>query len=169
MISLQPLRILSCSKILVQLFPPMCVAGGAVAHVSSSNLTLPVISNEALHLPSNSAPPELATQQLSNSASKESFVGMSFNTSDAVKDYYNSYARHTSFSIRINTSRESKKANEKTKYIYVCQKAGVNKKEKVAHDGPISEKKIVRQRRRDYVDRTHCLAHMIMRKTSPGH
>ena len=51
-------------------FPPMCVAGGAGAHVSSSNLTLPVISNEALHLPSNSAPPELATQQLSNSASK---------------------------------------------------------------------------------------------------
>ena len=48
-------------------FPPMCVAG---AHVSSSNLTLPVISNETLHLPSNSAPPELATQQLSNSASK---------------------------------------------------------------------------------------------------
>ena len=43
-------------------FPLMCVAGGAGAHVSSSNLTLPVIFNEALHLPSNSAPPELATQ-----------------------------------------------------------------------------------------------------------
>ena len=181
----------------------MCVAGGAGAHVSSSNLTLPVISNEALHLPSNSAPPKLATQQLSNSASKvlpaesggmtvptaettadgvdvedgvevlstpqEPFVGMSFNTSDAAKDYYNSYARHTGFSIRIDTSRESKKANEKTKYIYVCQKAGVNKKEKVADDGPITEKKIVRQRRRDYVDRTHCPARMIVRKTSPGH
>ncbi|KAG2628032.1 hypothetical protein PVAP13_3KG267749 [Panicum virgatum] len=127
----------------------MCVAGGAGAHVSSSNLTLPVISNETLHLSSNSAPPELATQQLSNSASKvlpvesggvtvptaettadgvdvedgvevlstpqEPFVGMSFNTSDAAKDYYNSYARHTCFSIRIDTSRESKKANEKTK------------------------------------------------------
>ena len=43
-------------------FPPMCVAGGAGAHVSSSNLTLLVISNEALHLLSNLAPPELATQ-----------------------------------------------------------------------------------------------------------
>ena len=43
-------------------FPPMCVAGGVGAHVSSSNLTLPVISNETIHLPSNSAPPELATQ-----------------------------------------------------------------------------------------------------------
>ena len=146
-------------------FPPMCVAGGAGAHVSSSNLTLPVISNETLHLPSNSAPPELATQQLSNSASKvlpaesggvtvptaettadevdvengvevlstlqESFVGMSFNSSDAAKDYYNSYARHTGFSIRIDTSRESKKANEKTKCIYVCQKAGVKKKRRL--------------------------------------
>ncbi|KAG2589159.1 hypothetical protein PVAP13_5NG388581, partial [Panicum virgatum] len=94
---------------------------------------------------------------------------MSFNSSDAAKDYYNSYARHTGFSIRIDTSHESKKANEKTKYIYVCQKAGVNKKEKVADDGPITEKKIVRQRRRDYVDRTHCPARMIVRKTSPGH
>ena len=62
------------------------------------------------------------------STPQESFVGMSFNTSDAAKDYYSSYARHTGFSIRIDTSRESKKANEKTKYIYICQKAGVNKK-----------------------------------------
>ena len=74
------------------------------------------------------------------STPQEPFVGMSFNTSDAAKDYYNSYARHTGFSIR-NTSRESKKVNKKTKYIYVCQKAGVNKKEKVVDDGPITEKK----------------------------
>ena len=38
------------------------------------------------------------------------FVGMSFNTSDAAKGYYNSYVHHTGFSIRIDTSRESKKA-----------------------------------------------------------
>ena len=94
---------------------------------------------------------------------------MSFNTSNAAMDYYNSYARHTSFSIRIGLSRESKKHNEKTKYIYVCQKTSVNKKEKVADDGPITEKKIVRQRRRDYVERTHCPARMIVRTTAPGH
>ena len=63
----------------------------------------------------------------------------------------------------------SKKTNEKIKYIYVCQKAGVNKNQKVANDGPITEKKIVRQRHRDYVDRMHCPARMIVRKTSPGH
>ena len=63
------------------------------------------------------------------STPQESFVGMSFNTSDAAKDNYNSYARHTSFSIRIDISRESKKANEKTKYIYVCQKTGQQKRE----------------------------------------
>ncbi|RLN39020.1 hypothetical protein C2845_PM01G07430 [Panicum miliaceum] len=70
--------------------------------------------------------------------------------------------------LRIDTSRESKRAGEKTKYIYVCQKVGVNKKEKVADDGPITEKKIVRQRRKDYLDRTHCPARMIVRKTAPG-
>ena len=45
------------------------------------------------------------------STPQEPFVGMSFNTSDAAKDYYNSYACHIGFSIRIDTSRESKKAN----------------------------------------------------------
>ena len=35
---------------------------------------------------------------------------MSFDTSDAAKDYYNFYIHHTGFSIRIDTSRESKKA-----------------------------------------------------------
>ena len=93
---------------------------------------------------------------------------MSFNTSNAAMDYYNSYTRHTGFSISIDLSYESNKHNEKTKYIYVCQKAGVNKKEKVANDGPITEKKIVRQRRRDYVDRTHCPARMIVRKIAHG-
>ncbi|RLN34446.1 hypothetical protein C2845_PM03G28020 [Panicum miliaceum] len=102
------------------------------------------------------------------STPQEPFVGMSFNNSDAATDYYNSYAQHIGFSIRIDTSRESKRAREKTKYIYVCQKAGVNKKEKVVDDGPITEKKIVRQRRRDYVDRTRCPARMIVRKTAPG-
>ncbi|XP_039778409.1 protein FAR1-RELATED SEQUENCE 5-like [Panicum virgatum] len=202
MISLQPPSDLELQQVPGATFPPVRAASGA--HVpSSSNLTPPIIPNEALHLPSNSAPPNLVTQQLSNSAAtvlptesggvtvptaetaadgvdvedgvevlftpQEPFVGMSFNTSDAAKDYDNSCARHTSFSIRIDTSRESKKANEKTKYIYICQKVGANKKEKVADDGPITEKKIVRQRRKDYVDRTHFLALMIVRKTSPGH
>ncbi|RLN35052.1 hypothetical protein C2845_PM03G22210 [Panicum miliaceum] len=143
-------------------------------------------------LGSNSAPPAAATLQAESggvtvpttdttadavdvedgvevlSTPQEPFVSMSFNNSDVARDYYNSYARHTGFSIRIDTSRESKRAGEKTKYIYVCQKAGVNKKEKVADDGPITEKKIVRQRRRDYVDRMHCPARMIVRKIAPG-
>ena len=124
--------------------PPMRVGGGG-AHVPSSSLTTPVIPNDALHLASNSAPPDLATEEISNlaimalpaesegvtvptaetaadgadvedgvevlSTPQVPFVGMSFNTSDAAKDYYNSYACHTGFSIRIDTSRESKKAN----------------------------------------------------------
>jgi hypothetical protein len=47
----------------------------------------------------------------------------------------------------------------------VCQKAGVNKKDKVVVDGPITEKKIVRERRRDYVDKTRCPTRMIVRRT----
>ncbi|CAL4988065.1 unnamed protein product [Urochloa decumbens] len=102
------------------------------------------------------------------STPQEPCVGMVFATADAAKKYYNSYARHASFSIRIDSSRESKKTEEKTKYIYVCQRAGVNKKEKVATDGPITEKKIVRERRRDYVERTRCPARMIVRRTLHG-
>ncbi|CAL5033255.1 unnamed protein product [Urochloa decumbens] len=102
------------------------------------------------------------------STPQEPCVGMVFATADAAKKYYNSYARHAGFSIRIDSSRESKKTEEKTRYIYVCQRAGVNKKEKVATDGPITEKKIVRERRRDYVERTRCPARMIVRRTPHG-
>jgi len=62
------------------------------------------------------------------STPQEIFVGMSFNTSDAARYYCNSYTRHTGFSIRIESPRESKRDNENTKYISVRQKAGVNKK-----------------------------------------
>ena len=73
---------------------------------------------------------------------------MSFESSTAAKDYYNTYARRAGFSIRVATSRESKKDSMKSKYIFVCQKAGVNKKLKKDEDGPITEKKIVKQRNR---------------------
>ncbi|RLN22487.1 hypothetical protein C2845_PM07G03640 [Panicum miliaceum] len=102
------------------------------------------------------------------STPQEPYVGMTFSTPQCARDYYNSYARHAGFSIRIDTSRESKKDNDKRKVIFVCQKAGVNKKQKFGEDGPINENKIVRQRRRDYVDRTCCPARMIARKTAPS-
>ena len=54
--------------------PPMRVGGGG-AHVPNSSLTTPVIPNDALHLASNSAPPDLATQQLSNSAATRCVAG----------------------------------------------------------------------------------------------
>uniref|UniRef100_K3Y2Y0 SWIM-type domain-containing protein n=1 Tax=Setaria italica TaxID=4555 RepID=K3Y2Y0_SETIT len=52
------------------------------------------------------------------STPQEPFVGMTFNSSDAARDYYNSYARHTRFSIRIDTSHESKRSGDKTKFIF---------------------------------------------------
>ncbi|WVZ51334.1 hypothetical protein U9M48_002488 [Paspalum notatum var. saurae] len=69
----------------------------------------------------------------------------------------------------MDTSKDSKRENEKRKYMFVCQKAGVNKKVKAAHDGPIIKKKVVRTRRRDYVKRTRCPACMIVRKMEHGH
>ena len=50
----------------------------------------------------------------------------------------------------------------------MCQKAGVNKKQKLDEDGPITEEKMVRQRRRDYVNRIRCHACTIVRKTTPS-
>ena len=102
------------------------------------------------------------------STPQEPYVGMTFSTPQDARVYYNRYARHAGFSIRIDTSRESKKDNDKRKVIFVCQKAGVNKKQKLDEEGPITEKKIVRQRRKDYVDRTRCPARMIVRKTAPS-
>jgi hypothetical protein len=66
----------------------------------------------------------------------ESFLGMSFESSTAAKDYCNTFACHAGFSIRVDTSRESKKDSMKSKYIFVCQKAGVNKKLKRTRMGP---------------------------------
>ena len=54
-------------------FPLVHAANGA--HVPGSSLTNPVIPNEALRLPGNSAPPDLATQQLSNSAATRCVAG----------------------------------------------------------------------------------------------
>ncbi|WVZ95063.1 hypothetical protein U9M48_040868 [Paspalum notatum var. saurae] len=103
------------------------------------------------------------------STSKEPHVGLTFKTWESAQAYYNEYARHAGFSIRIDTSKDSKRKNEKRKYMFVCQKAGVNKKMKATDDGPITEKKVVRTRRRDYVKRTRRPARMIVRKMGHGH
>ena len=47
-------------------FPLVHAANGA--HVPGSSLTNPVIPNEALRLPGNSAPPDLATEEITNLA-----------------------------------------------------------------------------------------------------
>ncbi|WVZ64427.1 hypothetical protein U9M48_013937 [Paspalum notatum var. saurae] len=103
------------------------------------------------------------------STPKEPHVGLTFETWERAQAYYNEYARHAGFSIRIDTSKGSKRENEKRKYMFVCQKAGVNKKVKATDDGPITEKKVVRTRRHDYVERTRCPARMIVRKMEHGH
>ncbi|CAN6339372.1 unnamed protein product [Urochloa humidicola] len=135
-------------------------AGNISVQVESGGLTVPTATT--------SAGDDVEEGIEVISTPQEPSVGMIFATTEAALNYYKSYARHTGFSIRIDTSRESKRTEEKTKYIYVCQRAGVNKKEKVATDGPITVKKIVRERRRDYVERTRCPARMIVRRTLHG-
>ncbi|WVZ77098.1 hypothetical protein U9M48_024999 [Paspalum notatum var. saurae] len=69
-----------------------------------------------------------------------SFAGV--DVKDGIEVYRNEYACHASFSVRIDTYKDSKWKNKKRKYMFVCQKAGVNKKVKAADDGPITEKKM---------------------------
>ena len=141
--------------------PPVPTLASSSMPVESDDLTVPTAQTATDGGDVEDGIEVLSTPQ-------EPYVGMTFSTPQDARVYYNRYARHAGFSIRIDTSRESKKDNDKRKVIFVCQKAGVNKKQKLDEEGPITEKKIVRQRRRDYVDRTRCPARMIVRKTSPS-
>jgi hypothetical protein len=58
--------------------------------------------------------------------------GMSFATLDEAKEYYNSYAKGTGFSIRTNMSRQSAITREKQKVQFVCNKEGFGRKRRVA-------------------------------------
>ena len=55
--------------------------------------------------------------------------GMSFATMDEAREYYNSYAKRTGFSIRTNTSCRSAITREKQKVQFVCNKALAGKEE----------------------------------------
>ncbi|TVU32072.1 hypothetical protein EJB05_23790, partial [Eragrostis curvula] len=68
-------------------------------------------------------------------------VGMTFDTCEAAKSFYNNYARYKGFSVRIDNSNKTKWAGGKSRVKYVCHKAGVNKKNKPATNGPITEKR----------------------------
>ncbi|KAG0537940.1 hypothetical protein BDA96_03G192000 [Sorghum bicolor] len=57
---------------------------------------------------------------------------MSFATLDEAKEYYNSYAKGTGFSIRTNMSRQSAITREKQKVQFVCNKEGFGRKRRVA-------------------------------------
>jgi hypothetical protein len=95
-------------------------------------------------------------------------VGMTFDSLDAAKSYYNSYAQYKGFGTRIDTTKSTKKDKGKSKCLFVCHKAGVNKKVKSVVDGPITKKKLVFQRRRDHIERMKCPAHMVVKVASNG-
>jgi hypothetical protein len=95
-------------------------------------------------------------------------VSMTFDSLDAAKSYYNSYARYKGFGTRIDMIKSTKKDNGKSKCLFVCHKIGVNKKVKSVADGPITEKKLVFQRRRDHVERMKLHACMFVKVTSNG-
>ncbi|TVU19215.1 hypothetical protein EJB05_35353, partial [Eragrostis curvula] len=92
-------------------------------------------------------------------------VGMTFDTCEAAKSFYNNYARYKGFSVRIDNSNKTKWAGGKSRVKYVCHKAGVNKKNKPATDGPITEKKVTKKRKRDHIERTKCPALMAVKFT----
>ncbi|TVT99652.1 hypothetical protein EJB05_54968, partial [Eragrostis curvula] len=92
-------------------------------------------------------------------------VGMTFDTCEAAKSFYNNYARYKGFSVRIDNSNKTKWAGGKSRVKYVCHKAGVNKKNKPATDGPITEKKVTKKRKMDHIERTKCPALMAVKFT----
>jgi hypothetical protein len=60
-------------------------------------VTIPTAATSAVEVDVEEGVEVLSTPQ-------EPFLGMSFGSSNAARDYYNSYARHTGFSIRTDTS-----------------------------------------------------------------
>ncbi|CAO2194378.1 unnamed protein product [Urochloa humidicola] len=102
----------------------LCGGSGAsnmLLEDESDGMTMPTFETSFVALDVEDGVKVISTPQ-------ESVVGITFATPEAAKDYYNSYAHHAGFYIRIDTSRESKRTKEKTKYIFVCQRARVNKK-----------------------------------------
>jgi hypothetical protein len=57
---------------------------------------------------------------------KTPFVGMVFDSLDASLVHCNRYAKHVSFSIKIESSRKSTRDGEKDKCVFVCNKSGKN-------------------------------------------
>ncbi|TVU40657.1 hypothetical protein EJB05_14126, partial [Eragrostis curvula] len=92
-------------------------------------------------------------------------VGMTFDTYEAAKSFYNNYARYKGFSVRTDNSKETKWAGGTSRVKYVCHKAGVNKKKKPAIDGPITEKEVTKKRKRDHIERTKCPSLMAVKFT----
>ena len=53
---------------------------------------------------------------------KEPSLGTRFDTLQGAREYYNAYAQHVGFSIKMNTSRRSTVTGEIDKYQFVCNK-----------------------------------------------
>jgi hypothetical protein len=57
---------------------------------------------------------------------KTAFVGIVFDSLDAALVHYSRYAKHVSFSTKIESSRKSTRDGEKDKCVFVCNNSGKN-------------------------------------------
>lgn len=58
--------------------------------------------------------------------SQEPYPTMSFDLWEEAKVHYNSYAKHIGFSIKIGTSRKSRKDEQHDKFTFVCNRIGAD-------------------------------------------
>lgn len=68
----------------------------------------------------------------------EPYRGMEFESEEAAKAFYNSYARRVGFSTRVSMSRRSRRDGAIIQRSFVCAKEGFRvEKEKPSHDGRV--------------------------------
>ncbi|KAF6174200.1 hypothetical protein GIB67_033732 [Kingdonia uniflora] len=96
----------------------------------------------------------------------EPFVGMEFESEEAAKAFYNSYARRTGFSTRVSMSRRSRRDGAIIQRSFVCAKEGFRvEKERTGSDGIIVSNKVKRPRA---VTRVGCKAVMAVKIQDSG-
>ncbi|XP_077252609.1 protein FAR1-RELATED SEQUENCE 5-like [Tasmannia lanceolata] len=87
---------------------------------------------------------------------QEPYVGMEFDSESDARSFYNAYARHVGFGIRVNYSHRSRRDRTMIAQQYVCAKEGFrkNKEGKMKHNRANT--------------RVGCNVMIIMRKVSSG-
>lgn len=90
-----------------------------------------------------------------SSSDLEPYEGMEFESEQAARIFYNSYARRVGFGTRVSAYRRSRRDNTISSRQFVCSKEGFNPRPDEQH----------KPRRQRIVSRVGCKAHLTVKKT----